>query len=71
MCVTGRKTCKNIDQLPEADRTLALAQRICPITGAVLGSMGVPVRSVLRGQPVFLCCPGASTRRKQKPGRER
>ena len=41
---------KNIEQLPEADRKLALAQRICPVTGAALGSMGVPVKITLRGQ---------------------
>ena len=56
---------KNINQLPEADRPLAMAQRTCPITGAALGSMGVPVKIILRGQTVFLCCRGASTRPKE------
>ena len=44
---------QNIDQLPEADRQLAKAQAICPVTGAALGSMGVPVKITLRGKPVF------------------
>lgn len=58
---------KNIGQLPEADRKLALAQRICPVTGAALGSMGVPVKITLRGQTVFLCCPGCNGKAKRSP----
>ncbi len=58
---------KNIDQLPEADRQLALAQRACPITGAAIGSMGVPVKIILRGQPVFVCCKGCVAKAKKDP----
>ncbi len=58
---------KNIEQLPEADRPLALAQRVCPITGAALGSMGVPVKITLRGRPVFLCCKGCVGKAKRSP----
>jgi Cu(I)/Ag(I) efflux system membrane fusion protein len=58
---------KNIEQLPEADRKLALAQRICPVTGAALGSMGVPVKITLRSQPVFLCCKGCMGKAKRSP----
>jgi Cu(I)/Ag(I) efflux system membrane fusion protein len=57
----------NIKQLPEADRKLALAQHACPITGAALGSMGVPVKITLRGQPVFLCCQGCVGKAKKDP----
>jgi Cu(I)/Ag(I) efflux system membrane fusion protein len=58
---------KNIEQLPEEDRKLALAQRICPVTGAALGSMGVPVKITLRGQMVFLCCQGCVGAAKRNP----
>jgi membrane fusion protein, copper/silver efflux system len=58
---------KNIEQLPEADRKLAIAQRICPVTGALLGSMGVPVKITLRDQPVFLCCQGCVAKAKRSP----
>jgi hypothetical protein len=58
---------KNIAQLPEVDRKLALAQRICPVTDEPLGSMGVPVKITLRGQPVFLCCKGCLGKAKQSP----
>jgi Cu(I)/Ag(I) efflux system membrane fusion protein len=58
---------KNIGQLPEADRKLALAQRICPVTGAALGSMGVPIKITLRAQTVFLCCKGCMGKAKRNP----
>jgi Cu(I)/Ag(I) efflux system membrane fusion protein len=58
---------KNIEQLPAADRRLALAQRVCPVTGAALGSMGVPVKITLRGQTVFLCCKGCIGKAKRNP----
>jgi YHS domain-containing protein len=37
---------------------LALAQKICPVSGEDLLSMGGPVASELNGQAVFLCCEG-------------
>jgi hypothetical protein len=58
---------KNIAKLPEGDRKLALAQRICPVTGAALGSMGVPVKITLRGQTVFVCCQGCVGKAKRSP----
>ena len=58
---------KNIEQLPEADRKLALAQKLCPVTGAALGSMGVPVKITLRSQTVFLCCKGCMGKAKRDP----
>ena len=50
----------NLDQLPATDRALAAAQKICPITGARLGSMGKPYRMEVNGQPLFLCCQGCA-----------
>jgi len=58
---------KNLAQLPEADRRLALKQRVCPITGAPLGAMGVPFKITLRGRPVFLCCKGCAAQAKRDP----
>lgn len=44
-------------KLSEEDRALATRQRFCPVlTNSRLGSMGKPVRIVIQGQPVFLCC---------------
>ena len=49
---------KNIARLPAADQAAARTQRRCPVTGLPLGAMGVPVKITLKGQAVFLCCPG-------------
>ncbi len=46
--------------LAEADRPGALRQKLCPVTGKPLGSMGVPPRITVRGRAVFLCCKGCS-----------
>jgi Cu(I)/Ag(I) efflux system membrane fusion protein len=46
-------------KLSDTDRQLAESQRFCPILeGSRLGSMGPPVKLMLDGQPVFLCCKG-------------
>jgi Cu(I)/Ag(I) efflux system membrane fusion protein len=52
------KALQNIAKLSKADQALALAQKRCPITGQPLGGMGVPFKILLKGQTVFLCCPG-------------
>jgi Cu(I)/Ag(I) efflux system membrane fusion protein len=57
----------NIDQLAAADRELALAQAICPITDEPLGSMGVPPKITVKGQAVFLCCARCEPKVKRDP----
>jgi uncharacterized protein (TIGR03000 family) len=48
---------KNLARLKPDDRLLAEAQHFCAVQrGIPLGSMGEPVKVVLKGQPVFLCC---------------
>jgi hypothetical protein len=47
-----------LERLLPADRILATRQRICPVTGKPLGSMGTPSRIVVSGCAVFLCCDG-------------
>ena len=44
--------------LTAADRALIEKQKTCPVTGEALGSMGEPVKVVVKGQTVFLCCAG-------------
>ena len=46
----------NLAMLSPEDRRLAEAQKLCPISGEPLGSMGVPPKLTLEDQPVFLCC---------------
>ncbi|MBS0266226.1 MAG: efflux RND transporter periplasmic adaptor subunit [Planctomycetes bacterium] len=43
--------------LPAADQALAVKQRFCVVLPkSRLGSMGPPVKMMVAGQPVFLCC---------------
>jgi RND family efflux transporter MFP subunit len=49
----------NLAKLSTPDRRLVETQKICPIQKARLGGkMGVPVKLLLKGHPVFLCCKG-------------
>jgi Cu(I)/Ag(I) efflux system membrane fusion protein len=48
----------NLDKLDPEDRKLAEAQRLCPMSGESLGSMGKPVKLTVKGQVVFVCCKG-------------
>lgn len=51
---------EQIDKLPEPDRAEAVAQKLCPVGEGHLGTpgMGVPVKKVVDGKAVFLCCEG-------------
>jgi hypothetical protein len=44
------------NQLSAEDQALAVRQKVCPVTGEPLDSMGVPVRVVVNGRTVFVCC---------------
>lgn len=51
---------KAFEPLSEADRKLAEAQVICPVTEVRLGSMGMgtPIKLEIEGRTVFICCEG-------------
>jgi hypothetical protein len=50
---------ENIDKLDPADRKLALAQKFCAIEDENrLGVMGKPIKLMVKGKPVFICCGG-------------
>ena len=40
------------------DEKLIARQKICPVTDEELGSMGAPVKLIVDGRPVFICCKG-------------
>jgi len=61
------KTEISLGQLSPADRELAERQRVCPIAGMLLGSMGVPIRVEAGGESVFLCCEGCRGRLLSEP----
>ena len=43
--------------LSPEDREPALKQRVCPVSGYVLGEMGAPIKLTVKGHDVFICCP--------------
>jgi len=45
-----------LGRMSAADRSLAMAQKFCPVNqDTLLGSMGPPVKVMIESQPVFLC----------------
>ena len=40
---------------PVSDEELIAAQGSCPVSGKSLGSMGKPVKVMIKGEPVLLC----------------
>lgn len=58
---------REIARLSPADQQLAKAQKVCPVTGEPLGSMGVPYKTIVNGKPVFLCCEGCESKVKKDP----
>jgi hypothetical protein len=43
-------------ELSAEDRAVAEKQKICPVSGELLGKMGPPIKVDVQGQPVFICC---------------
>jgi YHS domain-containing protein len=42
----------------QTDKELIEKQKTCPVSDQPLGSMGKPVKVVVKGRTVFLCCAG-------------
>ncbi len=57
--------------LSDADRVLAEAQVICPVTEVRLGSMGMgtPIKLEIEGRTVFICCEGCREGWVNEPGK--
>ncbi|MHB1421965.1 MAG: heavy metal-binding domain-containing protein [Gemmataceae bacterium] len=53
----------------EEDRLLAAKQKICPVTGEPLDSMGGPVRLVVEGRIVFVCCKSCEGPLRKEPAK--
>ena len=55
-------------KLSSSDRALAEKQRFCIVSDkSRLGSMGVPMKVMINGEPVFLCCEGCEQAAKDNP----
>lgn len=58
----------SLAKLSPDDRKLAEAQKFCAImTTNRLGVMGTPLKVVIKGQPVFLCCRGCQSKAMANP----
>lgn len=53
--------------LSAEDRAAATAQKVCPVSGEPLGSMGTPQKVDLNGNGVFVCCEGCTASLKSDP----
>ena len=55
-------------KLSPEDRKAVEAQKYCAIAeGSFLGSMGAPIKLVMEGKPVFLCCKGCVKKAEANP----
>jgi len=58
----------DLAKLSPEDRKLAEAQKFCAVqTKSRLGSMGTPIKIMLKGQPVFLCCDHCQSKAEADP----
>jgi hypothetical protein len=55
---TDPKIKASLALLSTEDRALAEKQKICPVSGEPLGTMGAPKKINVAGRYVFICCPG-------------
>jgi hypothetical protein len=59
---------ENLGKLPPEDRKLAEQQKYCVIEDDNrLGEMGVPIKLMIKGQPVFICCKGCRKQAEADP----
>ena len=63
----GGQTRVVLAALGESDKTGIAEQRVCPVSGAQLGSMGDPVKAMVDGKPVYLCCQGCLSKVQSAP----
>ena len=58
---------KGLAELSDADRATAEKQRVCPVSGDVLGAQGKPYKVTVKGQSVFLCCADCEEQLRKNP----
>ena len=58
MVVSKAKPQLTLVAFDQSDQAGIARQRVCPVTGAALGSMGGPIKVLVGGQPLYLCCKG-------------
>ena len=58
---------EGLAELSADDRAAAEKQRVCPVSGDVLGTQGKPYKVTVKGQIVFLCCPACEKQLLKNP----
>lgn len=70
---SGRVSFQEVASVPASETQLAAAaiarQKICPVSGKPLGSMGEPVAVDVSGQRVYVCCAGCAGAVKSDPAK--
>ncbi|MDB5342036.1 MAG: hypothetical protein JWP89_413 [Schlesneria sp.] len=62
------KVTATLAKLNPEDRKIAEQQQYCAVmNNERLGSMGVPVKLAIKGEPVFVCCAGCKAKALKKP----
>jgi Cu(I)/Ag(I) efflux system membrane fusion protein len=64
---TGGGAASEEKGLSREDQALAARQKLCPVTGEPLDSMGGPVKVVVAGRTVFVCCKGCEPALRKEP----
>ena len=76
--IAGKRSADAVETVPptpaptalsDEDRQLVEKQKICPVSGGKLGSMGDPFRTEVDGKTVFVCCPNCTNALKKDPGK--
>jgi hypothetical protein len=66
-------TLQEVASVPASEQQLAAAaiarQKICPVSGKPLGSMGDPIKVMIGDKPIFLCCRGCFKKVQANPAR--
>jgi|GEM_PF-2642155 len=55
--------------LDQRDQAGIARQKVCPVTGAKLGSMGDPIKVLVGDHPLYLCCAGCVAKVRESPGK--
>ena len=61
------ETPEGLAELTAEDRAAAEKQRVCPVSGEALGTMGKPYKVTVAGRTVFLCCQGCEAELRKDP----
>jgi hypothetical protein len=66
---SGEEVREALAGLSPDDRQSAQRQRICPVSGELLGSMGEPIKLEVEGREVWICCAGCENALRKDPER--